>query len=115
MVQHEGIAVGIGEERDVAHAGVTDVAGECDAALCEHCARRGYVLEVERNVVHAGPERPDPHTLRIDDGQGDGARLELGDVPLRAVHRAAQAEGRPTKGNGAFEVLCGGPTRSRHR
>src|SRR2546427_108466 len=75
VVQHERVAVGVGEERHVTHARVEDVAGERDAPLLERRARRRHVLDLQGEVVRVGLERPDAHALRIEHAQGDGARV----------------------------------------
>ena len=63
VVEHEGVAVGIGEERHVADAGIEDVAGERDAALLELGARCRHVLDVERKMI-ARWARNDPIPMR---------------------------------------------------
>ena len=93
VVEHQRVAIGVGEDRHVADGGVDGVAGERDAALLERRARRGHVLDVQRDVVGVGLERADAHALRIDDAQRDGAGLELGEVALGAC---STERGRPS-------------------
>ena len=78
-----------------------------DAALLQRRARRGDVLDVQRDVVGVGRERADAHALGVDDAERDGAGLELGEVALGTVHRALQAERLAVEGDGAFEVPRG--------
>src|SRR4051794_2932112 len=106
-VQHQRVAVGIVEERHVAHAGVEDVAVELDAAALELRARGGHVLDVQREVVGVRLELADAHLLRVHDAQCDRAGLELREVAVGAVDRARQAQGLPIELGGSFEVLRG--------
>ena len=50
MVEHESVAVGILEERHVADARVEGLAEELDALRLELGARRGDVVDVQRDV-----------------------------------------------------------------
>src|ERR1044072_1179309 len=87
-VQHQVVAVGIGEESHVAHAGVERVAGERDAFALELRARGGDVLDVQREVaVLRGLER---HALllRLPDAEAGLADPEL----VSRVRVGAQAE-----------------------
>ena len=51
VVEHQRVAVGVGEERHVADAGVERVGGELDAPRFERLARRGDVIDVQRERV----------------------------------------------------------------
>ena len=53
MVQHQRVAVRIGEKRHVTDAGVKRVSGECDASPLERCSRRGNIVDVQRERVLA--------------------------------------------------------------
>ncbi len=50
VVQHEVVAVGVVEERHVADPCVHDLADELDALCLELGARRGDVVDVQREV-----------------------------------------------------------------
>ncbi len=50
VVQHQVVPVGIGEEGHVAHPGVERVTGEHDAFGLQFRARRGHVVDVQREV-----------------------------------------------------------------
>src|SRR3954469_11202411 len=93
VMQHERVALGVFEERHVAHAGVHRVGAELDAARLELAARRLDVVHVEgdRVVVRA---RLDAELLRVDEGDREAAGLELGAhrVLLAPQLRALEAE-----------------------
>jgi hypothetical protein len=50
MMQHEVVAVGVGEERHVANAGIEGLPGELDSLGLELGASRRHVVNVKRGV-----------------------------------------------------------------
>jgi len=69
VVEHQGVPVGVGEERHVAHARVHDVAEEPHALGLELGAGGGDVVDVQRDRV-ADRVVLQPHALRVEHVQG---------------------------------------------
>jgi hypothetical protein len=90
----------------VADTGVEGVARERDALRLELGACRLDVVDVQRDRVLADPVLY-AHPRGIDHAQRQVARLELGEVPVRPVHRSRQAERRPVELDGRLEVAGG--------
>jgi hypothetical protein len=74
VVQHELVAVGVGEDRHVADAGVERVAEEGHALGLQLRARRVDVLHAQRQRVAGLSDELHPDLLRLPDAKTSGAR-----------------------------------------
>ena len=90
VVEHQRVAVGVAEERHVAHARVERVAGEGHALRLERRARRFDVVDVQRDRV-ALTWCPRPIFSASITLERQVAGLELGEVALRACTPSAAA------------------------
>src|SRR5690349_3842723 len=80
VVEHQRVAVGVGEERHVADPGVERVAHERHPALLQRLARGGHVLDVQCEVVRVGLELADKseeHTSELQSRRDLVCRLLL--------------------------------------
>src|SRR5262249_62265989 len=77
VVEHEIIAVRVGEEGHVADAGVEGVAGELDALGLELGAGRGDVIDVERRMGVLLRRELEAEGGRFPDAEAGVARPEL--------------------------------------
>ena len=91
VVQHQVVAVGVGEERHVADAGVEDVAGELDALGLELGAGRGDVIDVERQVGVLLRRELDPETATAPRSRSRSRR------PRTRSARAGRGAGRASR------------------
>src|SRR5688500_17308895 len=77
LVQHEVVAVGIAEQRHVAHAGVEGVAQKLDALALELSASLLDVVDVEGGMRVALRHELHAHPLRLPDSEAGVADPEL--------------------------------------
>ena len=77
------VAVGVGEERHVADAGVQGVAGELDAAGLQGGAGLRDVVDVEGERVLRFGAKGKPNFSATTTLKRDGVRLELREVAVR--------------------------------
>src|SRR3954470_12055136 len=102
-VQHELVAVGIGEDRHVADAGVEGVAEELDSLGLEHGAHLSDVVAAQRpRVALLGDER---HALLL--GLPDPEARVAGPLLPLSVLVGAQPQDAAVEGAGALGVLGG--------
>src|SRR3954462_15031437 len=76
VVEDQRVPVGVGEDRLVAHAAVDRVAPERDPLRRELFARRGDVVDLQRDPGVAGLELY-PEGVGLDEREREVARLQL--------------------------------------
>ena len=106
MMEHECVAIRVGEERHVADAGVECVTGELDASGLERGARRSDVLHVKREGI-AGRHMFEAHRLGVHDVEGQVPDLELRVVALGPVARPVQPKRLAVERHRPVEVAGG--------
>src|SRR6185437_7507727 len=103
VVEHQGVAVGVGEERHVADARVERVGAELHAAAFEVHARGGDIVDVQGERVGRAVVLQ-AHRTGVVDADREGPGLELRVVAVGDPDRAAQPQGVAVEPRGRLQV-----------